>query len=213
MKKELSQVEQEMSKIFDMRIVNCRDISAKFLEENRAGIYAWYYKTPVSWRGLNQFFTGDSMMKEVVGNEQRNGRAVRIKWLYPGVDVDRGEVEKDDVESNFFQYAALWFSRPLYIGYSSNLIERLSTHASNIKRLCEDAHSNIDSTDDDDKVFTGWLQKYILALHDEESSRVQLHGDDFLALVLVAKEGVDTRLVFRVEQELIGLIQPMANRT
>jgi hypothetical protein len=207
----VSHLEQEMGKHFTLSYFDLNDIWSGLVEEGRSGIYAWYYKPPKEWRSLgSNFFIGAPSVREVAGLERRGGKQVRVKWEYQSSSED-GDFSplQSPMESNFFRYATLIMSAPIYIGYSENLSERLATHARNIKKLCLAENA---AEEDSGEPFTGWLADYIEVAREQGGEVLELRHKDFYVAVLSANAAFSIKSINEIEKELISFIQPLANR-
>jgi len=204
-----SQLEQEMGKRFTLRYLDCNDISSGAIESGAAGIYAWYYRPPKDWRGMDHLSTGAPSVREVAGAEKRGGKEVKVRWEYRNTSSEENFTPLDGLNVDFFRYAAFVFSTPIYIGYSADLFERLNQHVRNVRKLCLDSGL---AEEDYGEPFTGWLAEYLKATSERELAPLELRVKDFYAVVLSADAAFSVKSINEIEKELIAFFKPLANK-
>ena len=176
---------------------------------DQKGVYAWFLRlTAYNYTQIKYLLGASAYNRVIRGNDEFNNRPVKVQ-INLDQALDETRLNPDELNSrdlNYFAQVSNHLTPPVYIGYSKNLLDRLSKHATFIRRGIVD----YDSPEDD----TSHFVQRIADINERLQSLGlrPLRTDDFYVKVGVACEQTELKTINEFERTLIDSIGPIGNK-
>ena len=186
--------------------------------KGKKGIYAWYLMpSETDDDGLNDYY-------KVFNNKNFTAtfESEKFSEIYKGKDIksDWSEKFKKEIrEESFtkeskkaFQFSALLFSSPIYIGKSKDLAKRISCHFEKLNEKISLRYSQLDDVNEDEQDDSNKSEVFatrICKLVRDEDKKNPWDMNNFIVRVIVFNnEEINDEKVTKIEKVLNRIFKP-----